>query len=162
MVKRVKSRAFIESRLELDAFAKYFSRLGHCPISGTQWVVLEAFVDWRKDREVGLSVRTCVESPYAGAVEDNLTYLRAAMKDSLSRGEAPYASHGLYTQPGVLDDEVAEQRERGILAGYAWMASAERVAFYLDLGESSGMRRARERAESWGVEIVERRLGFAK
>lgn len=37
-----------------------------------------------------------VESPYAGDVERNLRYLRAAMADCLARGEAPFASHGLY------------------------------------------------------------------
>lgn len=45
-----------------------------------------------------------IESPYAGDVDRNLEYLRAAMRDCLKRGEAPFASHALYTQPGVLDD----------------------------------------------------------
>lgn len=61
-----------------------------------------------------------VESPYAGDVDANVTYARRALRDCLERGEAPIASHLLYTQPGVLDDTVPEQRALGIAAGLAW------------------------------------------
>ena len=40
--------------------------------------------------------RVIVESPYAGDVERNIAYVRAAMRDCLMRGEAPLASHLLY------------------------------------------------------------------
>ncbi len=43
-----------------------------------------------------------LESPYAGHVDANVAYARMAMHDSLLRGEAPIASHLLYTQPDVL------------------------------------------------------------
>jgi hypothetical protein len=84
-----------------------------------------------------------IESPYAGDVEKNLRYVRACMKDCLYRGEAPYASHALYTQLGVLDDQVPDQRRRGIEAGFAWRNVAELVVFYEDLGWSRGMEAAR-------------------
>lgn len=48
--------------------------------------------------------RVIVESPYAGDIERNMRYLRACLADCLRRGEAPFASHAIYTQPGVLDD----------------------------------------------------------
>jgi hypothetical protein len=104
-----------------------------------------------------------IESPYAGEVERNLRYLRAAMADCLSRGEAPYASHGLYTQPGVLDDTIAEERELGIRAGFA-VAKAildvgGKVAMYVDLGTSPGMQAAFERHSREGRVIEVRRLG---
>lgn len=83
-----------------------------------------------------------IESPYAGNVERNIEYARACMKDSLQRGEAPIASHLLYTQPGILDDGVAEERELGTQAGKAWGALADLHAFYTDLGISPGMRYA--------------------
>jgi hypothetical protein len=54
-----------------------------------------------------------IESPYAGDVERNLRYVRACMRDCLLRGEAPYASHALYTQPDVLCDEIPEERQYG-------------------------------------------------
>jgi hypothetical protein len=45
--------------------------------------------------------RVIIESPYSGDVETNVAYARAALRDCLSRGEAPLASHLLYTQPGA-------------------------------------------------------------
>ena len=45
-----------------------------------------------------------IESPYAGDIEKNVAYARDCVRDSLMRGEAPYASHLLYTQPNILDD----------------------------------------------------------
>lgn len=96
-----------------------------------------------------------VESPYAGDVERNLRYLRAAMRDCLLRGEAPYASHALYTQPGVLDDTLREERALGIEAGLQWGALAEATVVYTDLGYSRGMEQgiARARAEGRPVEV---------
>jgi hypothetical protein len=85
-----------------------------------------------------------LESPYAGEVELNVAYARAAMRDSLLRGEAPFASHLLYTQPGVLDDDIPLEREHGIEAGWAWHEVAALVVFYIDLGYSPGMIQARE------------------
>lgn len=42
-----------------------------------------------------------VESPYAGDVERNTAYARAAVRDCLMRGEAPFASHLLYMAYGI-------------------------------------------------------------
>jgi hypothetical protein len=80
-----------------------------------------------------------VESPYAGDVERNTRYLRACLADCLRRGEAPFASHAIYTQPGVLDDSDPEERKLGIEAGHAWRAMAEATVVYTDLGVSRGM-----------------------
>lgn len=87
-----------------------------------------------------------VESPYAGDVEGNLAYVRACMADCLRRGEAPYASHALYTQPGVLDDLVPAERKLGIDAGFAWRACTEAIVFYVDRGVSPGMKAALDKA----------------
>jgi hypothetical protein len=84
--------------------------------------------------------RVIVESPYAGDIEKNLRYVRACMADCLSRGEAPFASHALYTQPGVLRDEDPEERKLGIYAGFEWRAAADATVVYMDLGVSTGMR----------------------
>jgi hypothetical protein len=80
-----------------------------------------------------------VESPYAGNVERNLRYLRCCLADCIERNEAPFASHGLYTQDGVLDDDRPEERQLGILAGFSWRAVAEATVVYRDLGYSKGM-----------------------
>lgn len=100
-----------------------------------------------------------VESPYAGDVERNTRYLRACLADCLARGEAPFASHAIYTQPGVLDDGDPEQRKLGIAAGFAWRCVAEATAVYTDLGVSRGMRDGISDAERAGCRIEYRQIG---
>jgi hypothetical protein len=105
--------------------------------------------------------RVIVESPFAGDVEANLFYLRACMRDCLRRGEAPFASHALYTQPGVLDDDVPAERALGIEAGFAWRQAASVTVVYRDLGISSGMRKGIKHAERLGHLVEFRTLpGF--
>ena len=100
-----------------------------------------------------------IESPYAGNVSENLRYLRACIKDSLNRGEAPYASHGLYTQEGVLDDSIPEERMQGIHAGFAWRQVAHLTAVYADLGISTGLQYGIDDAEKRSVQVEHRKLG---
>lgn len=99
-----------------------------------------------------------IESPFAGDVEANVAYARAALRDSLARGEAPYASHLLYTQPGVLDDEKPEERELGITAGWEVMRRADLVAVYEDRGVSRGMEGGIARAHALGIPVERRRI----
>lgn len=75
----------------------------------------------------------CVESAYAGDVVANRAFLREALQDSLSRGEAPVASHAYL--PDVLDDSDPEQRSIGLQAGHAWAKQAALIAIYLREGE---------------------------
>jgi hypothetical protein len=102
--------------------------------------------------------RVIIESPYAGDVETNLRYLRAAMRDCLLRGEAPFASHGLYTQPGVLNDDIPAERQHGIEAGFAWRQASELTVVYHDLGMSRGMQSGIAGAEKLGKPIEYRSL----
>lgn len=99
-----------------------------------------------------------VESPYAGDIEKNLKYVRAAMRDCILRGEAPFASHALYTQPGVLRDEVKEERDLGIEAGFAFRPAASKTVVYTDLGMSSGMAMGINDAIKLGQEVEYRSL----
>lgn len=96
-----------------------------------------------------------IESPYAGDVKANEAYARKCVADSLSRGEAPIASHLLYTQPGILDDTIPEERAKGIAAGLAWGEQADLTALYMDRGMSKGMQQGVEHAQKNGrpVEI---------
>ena len=100
--------------------------------------------------------RVIIESPYAGDVEKNIGYAQAALRDSLQRGEAPLASHLLYTQ--VLDDSIPEERSQGISAGLAWLPLADICAVYIDLGISPGMAKAIEAANAAGIPVVQRSL----
>lgn len=90
-----------------------------------------------------------IESPYAGDVGRNVAYALDATRDSLSRGESPFASHLLYTQ--MLDDGIADERRLGIAAGHAWARHADAIVFYVDLGWSRGMCAAREMYDASGV-----------
>jgi hypothetical protein len=89
-----------------------------------------------------------IESPFAGDVWRNVNYARAAMRDCIRRGETPYASHLLYTQQGILDDEKPDQRALGIEMGFQFWNHAARVIFYTDLGWSRGMTAAKARLET--------------
>ncbi len=80
-----------------------------------------------------------LESPYTGNVDRNTTYARAALRHSLSLGEAPLASHLLYTQPGVLCDDIPAERQWGIDAALAWATAASATVVYADYGISAGM-----------------------
>lgn len=103
-------------------------------------------------------IRVIIESPYAGFVERNIIYARACVRDSLSRGEAPIASHLLYTQTGILNDEIPSERLWGINAGLAWKEVAEKHVFYIDYGYSKGMLYAKEYATTNNIEIEERKI----
>ena len=99
-----------------------------------------------------------IESPYAGDVEENVEYARKCVHDSLKRGEAPIASHLLYTQPGVLDDDVPAERKMGIDAGLAWLKVADASVVYVDRGVSEGMRYGLQAARDADVPIEFRML----
>ena len=103
-------------------------------------------------------VRVILESPFAGNVERNIKYARMCVRDSLSRGEAPIASHLLYTQEGILDDNVPEERQWGINAGLAWKEVAMLHVFYVDYGYSAGMIYAKRFAGNNDIPIEERRI----
>lgn len=102
--------------------------------------------------------KVIIESPFAGDVITNTKYLNAALKDCLLRGEAPFASHALYTLEGVLDDNNPEERELGIKAGLVWGGSADKTVVYTDLGTSPGMKHGIEKALSVGRPVEYREL----
>tara|TARA_R110001606_G_scaffold297862_1_gene445714 strand:- start:184 stop:501 length:318 start_codon:yes stop_codon:yes gene_type:complete len=102
--------------------------------------------------------RVILESPFAGFVERNIEYARKCVRHSLSLGEAPIASHLLYTQEGVLNDEIEEERNWGIDAGLVWKEVAEGHVFYTDYGISKGMQYAIDYATKNNIEIEYRKI----
>ena len=102
--------------------------------------------------------RVILESPFAGDVERNIQYARQCIRDSLSRGEAPIASHLLYTQPGILDDNIPHERQWGIDAGLAWKSVAEASVVYEDYGISNGMQYGIDVAKKAGLAVEYRRI----
>jgi len=103
-----------------------------------------------------------IESPYAsplnGGVAANIHYARRCLRDCLRRGEAPLASHLLYTQDDVLDDSKPEERAIGIRAGHAWYVAAKACIVYVDQGISNGMRAGVAAAKGAGVVVEFRSL----
>lgn len=104
-----------------------------------------------------------IETPYAAKTtadyKRNQQYLHEACLDALSRGEAPFASHGFYTQ--FLDDTVPEERQLGMECGFNIMAeAATKVVVYVDLGITPGMRKGIEVARNlqWPLVVIERSL----
>lgn len=95
-----------------------------------------------------------IESPFRGegyneaarkaAEWANTVFARACVRDSVLRGEAPIASHLLFTQTGILKDDVPEERVLGIDCGLAWSRVCDYHAFYTDRGWSGGMKYALE------------------
>ena len=108
-------------------------------------------------------VRVLVESPLNGGSDEatgkNLLYARCCVRDSVSRGEAPYASHLFYTQSGILNDNIPEERQQGIDSGLTWGSAAEKSAVYTDLGVSRGMEYGIANAEAAKRPIEMRSLG---
>lgn len=103
--------------------------------------------------------RVIIESPYAGRVGANVAYAERCVRDSLARGEAPLASHLLYTRSGVLDDGVPAERRLGLAAGLAWYPVADLCAVYTDRGISGGMAAGIAAARRAGVAVEWRRIG---
>lgn len=109
-----------------------------------------------------------IESPYAGQSKIwpvafvqrwlNRRYARACMRDSILRGEAPIASHLLYTQPGILRDHIPAERAAGIEIGLQWGRLAIETAVYTDRGISRGMKMGVERALQEGRKVSHRIL----
>jgi hypothetical protein len=104
--------------------------------------------------------RVIVESPYAGdttsEVAANKAYALACLRDCLRRGEAPFASHVIYTL--VLHDSFSADRQLGIAAGLTWGEVADATVVYVDRGISPGMKLGIAHAERCGRQVEERRL----
>lgn len=100
--------------------------------------------------------RVVIESPFTGDRRTNRAYLKACLRDSLARGEFPFASHAVFTL--ALDDTDPVQRELGIRAGLEWAKGADATAVYADLGITAGMARGIQAANEAGRQVTVRHL----
>ncbi len=103
-----------------------------------------------------------VESPYGNKdkkiVARNIRFARACLRDCLLKGEIPFASHLLYTQSGILDDEINYERILGINAGKTLIKNANRTVVYDNYGISNGMIFGIENAKKSGRPVEYRAL----
>ena len=102
--------------------------------------------------------RVVIESPLRGDVKLNMAYAKLCMLDSFKRGEAPFASHLLYAQTGLLSNTVQAERTLGMEAGFLWGQGADLVAVYANLGISCGMAAGIWRAKREGLTVEHRKL----
>jgi hypothetical protein len=98
-----------------------------------------------------------IESPYAGDVKQNRAYLEICIRDSVYRGESPYASHKMLTD--ALDDDIPEERDLGIACGLELRRRCDLRAFYIDLGWSGGMLAAKKLYDAEGLSYETREIG---
>ena len=110
-------------------------------------------------------MRICIiESPFKGATPEqeaqHKRYLNLCIRDSVMRGETPYASHRMLTE--ALDDADPAERELGIAAGFdmriALLEAGAVTVIYDDYGISDGMRRGIRHAENIGCRVETRTL----
>lgn len=98
-------------------------------------------------KQLGIKIfrRVMLETPFAGASPDQIeihrNFARECIRQCLGLGEAAFASHLLYAQYGVLDDNKPEERELGMEAGFSWRDSVHATVVYTDLGISQGMQK---------------------
>jgi hypothetical protein len=97
-----------------------------------------------------------LESRYAGDIATNVRYARLCMLDCLRRGEAPFASHLLYTQ--CLNDADVNERTLGMKAGFCFAEKCELTVVYEDLGISRGMQAGIDHALEFGRKVEFRKL----
>ena len=92
-------------------------------------------------------------SPYAGDVENNVRFAKAACRYAMKQGCAPIAVHLLY--PQILNDAVPSERKAGIRMGLRVLASCEEL---WACGEtiSDGMRCEIAKAGRLGMPARER------
>lgn len=112
-----------------------------------------------------------LESPWAGLGAAKATslrelegcpavdYLRQCIRDSLARGEIPWASHAMLALTRALYEEDPDQRQEGIDVGKDMIKThAALVAAYTDHGISKGMREAITWARMHGKPVEFRKI----
>lgn len=91
-----------------------------------------------------------ITSPYAGDVEANVAFAKAACRYAIEQGCTPIAVHLLY--PQLLNDAVPEEREAGIRMGLRVLEACDELWL---CGEqlSSGMRAELNAAAQLGIPV---------
>lgn len=91
-----------------------------------------------------------IASPYAGDVEGNVAFAKAACRYAAAQGYTPVAVHLMY--PQFLDDRVPKEREAGLKMGRRVLAACEEIWL---CGErmSAGMKAEEAEAQRLGIPI---------
>ncbi|MGL4208559.1 MAG: hypothetical protein ACRCTY_04150 [Candidatus Adiutrix sp.] len=96
--------------------------------------------------------RIFVCSPYAGNIAVNVELARMLCRKAIADGHAPFAPHLMY--PGIVDDLVKEDREKGIDCGLTFMESCDEMWVYSgEKDPTSGMKKEIKHARKIGIPI---------
>lgn len=92
-----------------------------------------------------------IASPYAGDVEANVAFAKAACRYAIEQGATPVAVHLLY--PQLLDDSVPAEREMGLQMGLRVLEACDELWL---CGEriSQGMRAEFSTAKQMGIPVI--------
>ena len=91
-----------------------------------------------------------IASPYAGDVEANVAFAKAACRYAMEQGCTPVAVHLLY--PQLLADHVPAEREAGIQMGLRVLKACDEM-WLCGNRLSSGMRAELAAAEQMGLPV---------
>ena len=91
-----------------------------------------------------------VASPYAGDVEQNLAFVKAACLDVIGQGHTPIAVHLLY--PQFLDDNSPVEREIGLQLGRNILRCCDELWAYGGR-ISTGMQAEIAAAQAMGIPV---------
>jgi len=138
----------------LSKYAALMLTVVESPLSGQAQTIC-----WLDHHLGGLRVPLLMGWLEARFRRSNQGYAKACMRDSLARGEAPYASHLLFDQPGLLNDARSDERELGMHAGFAWGLAGRKRVFYMDRGMSGGMLLGLQQAHELNQPVEFRTLG---
>ncbi len=91
-----------------------------------------------------------IASPYAGDIEKNVAFAKAACRYAAAQGCTPVAVHLMY--PQFLDDCVPKEREAGLKMGMRVLAACDEIWL---CGErmSAGMKAEEAEAKRLGLPI---------
>ena len=91
-----------------------------------------------------------IASPYAGDVEGNVAFAKAACRYAAAKGYTPVAVHLMY--PQFLDDRVPKEREAGLKMGRRVLAVCEEI-WLCGKRMSAGMKAEEAEAKRLGIPI---------
>ena len=99
---------------------------------------------------MGKSKLVYIASPYAGDVETNVQFAKAACRYAIGQGATPVAPHLLY--PQILSDDIPEEREAGLRMGLRVLEACDEI--WLCGGRTTqGMGMELSAAEMLGIPV---------
>lgn len=91
-----------------------------------------------------------IASPYAGDVENNIAFAKAACRYAMEQGCTPVAVHLIY--PQLLNDLIPEERELGIQMGLRVLRACDELWICGDR-VSQGMQAEYQEAKKLGIPV---------